>query len=148
MKSLARIALVVSLMVSIGGHWSVLQAIAWAKMLRAYTEERGIVAGLKDTFDGGHACAMCEKIATEKGKERQKNLPLTKVAKDNPTDWQGSRPVMPTPDDDWEGKNLTQGLVPPSSMDTQWDAPPAVPPPEQEIAWSSACTSASTCMCS
>ena len=130
MKSLARIVLVVSLMVSIGGHWGMLQAIAWAKMLRAYTEERGLIAGLKDTFDGDHACSMCEKIATGKQKDKQENLPLTKVSKENLARWYGTPTAMSAPDADGAGETQRLGHATPPSMTALWDAPPPVPPPE------------------
>jgi hypothetical protein len=132
MNSLARIALVVALMVSIGGHWGMLQAIAWATMLRDYTEERGLIDGLKDTFDGEHACAMCEKIASEKQKETQKKFPLTKAGKEQLAKWHSPLSASVLPGSFWDGAMQTRGTVSPPFMGSQWDATPPVPPPEMK----------------
>lgn len=113
-----------------GGHWGVLQMVAWARMISDYTEERGLLEGVKETFDGRHACAMCKKIATEKGKEQQKQLPLTKSGQENLGKWFGLSSVMALPEPRW---SHTETAVCPGALQsppTQWDAPPPVPPPE------------------
>lgn len=55
-----------------GGHWGVLQTVAWAGMLVTYTQADGsLLAGVKKTFDGEHPCRMCSSIKEAKQKERQ-----------------------------------------------------------------------------
>ncbi|HSI62801.1 MAG TPA: hypothetical protein VLE43_06770 [Candidatus Saccharimonadia bacterium] len=66
MKAAARLLLIVTLMVSIGAHWGVLQVVAWAQMLKSYAAEKGLVQGLQETFNGEHPCEMCQKIAETK----------------------------------------------------------------------------------
>ena len=39
------------------------QEVAWAKMLVSYTQQRGLVRGVANTFDGKHPCKMCVKAA-------------------------------------------------------------------------------------
>lgn len=57
-----------------GGHWGVLQGIAWAKMLVEYSQADGLRDGIVKTFDGEHPCEMCASIS--KGRESEKRDPL------------------------------------------------------------------------
>jgi len=56
----------------IGGHWGVLQTVAWANMIWTYTTQDGsVLAGAKKTFDGEHPCSMCESIKEAKNQEKK-----------------------------------------------------------------------------
>jgi hypothetical protein len=55
-----------------GGHWSVLQGIAWAKMLIEYSQADGLREGIVKTFDGEHPCEMCKSISKGRGSEKNK----------------------------------------------------------------------------
>ncbi len=99
-------------------------------MLADYTEERGLIKGVKDTFDGQHACSMCKRIAKDKSTEDQQQLPVTKGEKENLAKWFGlaSESVAPAPR--WrEFHGLPQHAAPLLYVPT-WDAAPPVPPPE------------------
>ncbi len=63
-----------------GGHWGVLQGIAWAKMLVEYSQADGLREGVVKTFDGEHPCEMCASIS--KGRESEKRDPLAPVRAD------------------------------------------------------------------
>ena len=63
-----------------GGHWLVLQSVAWSQMLRAYSQGGSITMAVEKTFSGKYPCAMCRKIAEAKKQEEQKN-PLLKADK-------------------------------------------------------------------
>ena len=53
-----------------GGHWAVLQTVAWAGMLHDYTQRTGSVAvAFEQTFDGEHPCGFCLQIAAAKQQE-------------------------------------------------------------------------------
>jgi hypothetical protein len=52
-----------------GGHWGVMQLVAWSKMIVDYSAQDGIVEGAKKTFDGEHPCCMCKAIAEGKKQE-------------------------------------------------------------------------------
>ncbi len=53
-----------------GGHWAVLQSVAWAQMLVDYTHGTGSLRqGIVKTFDGAHPCELCQKISA--GIERE-----------------------------------------------------------------------------
>lgn len=60
---IARLLLLASLMVSIGGQWMVLQGVAWVGMAVSYSLEEGSVSsGLSKTFDGEHPCPLCKAV--------------------------------------------------------------------------------------
>jgi hypothetical protein len=59
-----------------GGHWAVLQSVAWAGMVRDYSQRDGLAAAVQKTFSGQYPCGMCKRIAEEKSKEQQ--APLAK----------------------------------------------------------------------
>ena len=66
-----------------GGHWAVLQSVAWVEMLHDYTQRTGSVAvAVEQTFDGAHPCELCREIATAKVKEH-KQSPAAPKAKDD-----------------------------------------------------------------
>lgn len=52
-----------------GGHWGVMQVIAWSNMIVDYSAQDGLIEGAKKTFDGEHPCCMCKAIAEGKKKE-------------------------------------------------------------------------------
>jgi hypothetical protein len=52
-----------------GGHWALLQAIAWAQMLRDYSRNAPISEAIAKTFGGRYPCGMCTKISEERQKE-------------------------------------------------------------------------------
>ncbi len=54
-----------------GGHWGVLQAIAWAQMLRDYSKNAPIAEAIAKTFSGESPCGMCTKISEERQKEER-----------------------------------------------------------------------------
>ncbi len=56
----------------IGGHWGVLQTVAWANMIWTYTTQDGsVLLGAKKTFDGEHPCSMCDSIKAAKTEEKK-----------------------------------------------------------------------------
>lgn len=62
LRKLAQGLVVLSLCVSIGLHWVVLQSAAWVGMAVTYSVEKGVVQGLSETFDGEHPCPMCKMV--------------------------------------------------------------------------------------
>ena len=58
------------------GQYGFMQAIAWGGMLIDYSSKKGLVDGVKDTFDGGHPCKLCCAIQKTKQQEpEQKKAP-------------------------------------------------------------------------
>ena len=57
-----------------GGHWAVLQSVAWVGMLVDYSQSSGsVVTGFEHTFNGQYACDLCRAIQSGKSKERKGN---------------------------------------------------------------------------
>ncbi|MCE9542852.1 MAG: hypothetical protein K8R38_04950 [Verrucomicrobia bacterium] len=52
-----------------GGHWAMLQSVAWAGMVKDFSRSGTIVEAVSKTLDGKHPCSMCKKIAKAKSSE-------------------------------------------------------------------------------
>ena len=77
-----------------GGHWALLQSVAWVEMLRDYSQQTGSIAvAVEQTFDGQHPCELCQQIQVAKAKERKE------------------APTAPTTKDDAKAKALVAGSV-------------------------------------
>jgi len=64
-------------MVSVaGGHWALLQVVAWAQMLHAYSQNGDVVEAVAKTFDGDHPCELCRKVT--EGRQREEKAPATR----------------------------------------------------------------------
>jgi len=57
-----------------GGHWAVLQSVAWAGMVVEYSKASTVGAALVKTFSGEAPCDMCRTIET--GKQQERQLPM------------------------------------------------------------------------
>lgn len=68
---LGQFACVIAFFAICGGHWAMLQTVAWTQMLRDYSEESGIVAAIQQTFSGERPCSMCVNITDARQKESQ-----------------------------------------------------------------------------
>jgi len=76
----AKFLLIAALMISIGAQWALLQSAAWVRMAVTYSLEEGSLAeGLKKTFDGKHACNLCE--AVKEGKQSDEKSPALDSSK-------------------------------------------------------------------
>lgn len=57
------------LLAASGGHWMILQSLAWTRMLVCYSQSENIVSAVAKTFDGQHPCSLCKKIEQAKNTE-------------------------------------------------------------------------------
>lgn len=62
-----------------GGHWLVLQTVAWGEMIVDYTRDASLLDAVGKTFDGEHPCALCQTIDQGKKSERHVPAELAKV---------------------------------------------------------------------
>lgn len=62
MIRLARLTLLIALMLSIGGHWALIQSAAWAGMIVKYSRDASLSVAIAKTFDGRHPCALCKLV--------------------------------------------------------------------------------------
>jgi hypothetical protein len=120
---LGKLLVTLFLIVSIGGHWALLQSFAWVTMVIDYSKEAPISVAVAKTFDGAHPCGLCKMVS--KGKASEKKQDAIKVK---------------TKVDFWIASTETT-LPPTASCDMQFAAPaiavfadaetPPVPPPRR-----------------
>jgi hypothetical protein len=70
----SRYLLIVTWLVSMGGHLAMLQAVAWSNMLADFTAKGSFSEAVNKTFDGQHPCAMCKAVKKSKSEEDKKPL--------------------------------------------------------------------------
>lgn len=58
-----------------GGHWAVLQSVAWTGMIIEYSRNASLGTALSQTFSGKAPCRMCRTI--EEGRQKETRLPAT-----------------------------------------------------------------------
>jgi hypothetical protein len=78
---LGHVLLIIALLGATGGHWAVLQTIAWAGMLASNLKTESVNTALSKTFDGEHPCCMCKAIEQGRSEEQQpvKIVPVEKL---------------------------------------------------------------------
>ncbi|MEZ5385510.1 MAG: hypothetical protein R3F13_08345 [Prosthecobacter sp.] len=69
----ARRMIVLVLCLSLGLHWVALQGVAWTGMIISYASEGTVVEAVQKTFDGQHACSLCQKV--KQGRESDEKQP-------------------------------------------------------------------------
>jgi hypothetical protein len=71
---------VLALVLVTGGHWALLQSVAWVGMAVSYSQDCTLRQALVKTFDGQHPCKLCKAVREGKSAEKDKNgpRPLTK----------------------------------------------------------------------
>ncbi|MFO1476424.1 MAG: hypothetical protein U1F98_07220 [Verrucomicrobiota bacterium] len=73
---IGNIFLIVALLAATGGHWALLQTVAWAGMLADNLKTTSISQAVERTFDGKHPCPLCRQIAEGKKAEKKSEFPL------------------------------------------------------------------------
>jgi hypothetical protein len=72
-----KVAVVCALVCAIGGHWVVLQSVAWFGMVVNYSQSLPLHEAFVKTFDGKHPCKICKVV--QAGKSAEKNPESQKV---------------------------------------------------------------------
>jgi hypothetical protein len=65
---------VFSLVVMVGGHWAILQSVAWVGMAFSFAQTAPLDVALKKTFDGKNPCSLCKAVDAGKQSERKAGL--------------------------------------------------------------------------
>jgi hypothetical protein len=120
LKRLSRIALVLSLVCVVGGHWAVLQSLAWLGMTVTFSRTDRLDVAIEKTFGGQHPCNLCHFVAEGKKSERTKQIVKAETRLDLI-----SSPcfILPTPTE--HSIELTGFLV---TGCLRLEAPPSPPP--------------------
>lgn len=116
-------AALVALFALLGGHWAVLQSVAWARMLADFSRTESLGTAIAKTFDGDHPCPMCLKIR-EGCAQEQKPTPVAKWEKLPGFAVQLQGVAAPCPP---EFSFAATGFVPVWTLD--FVSPPLKPPP-------------------
>ncbi len=58
-----------------GGHWAVLQTVAWTQMVAAYSQKVSLAEAVGKTLSGEAPCSMCKSIA--EGRQKEEQAPAT-----------------------------------------------------------------------
>src|SRR6186997_787245 len=77
---IARFLVLIAAVQILGGHWAVLQSVAWAKMLVEYAQQDPLSVAIEKTFDGAHPCAICHTVSDGRKKEEKQEATIV-VAK-------------------------------------------------------------------
>ncbi len=72
MRRVTHLVVLVAFIFSCGGQWTVLQCVAWANMIREYSEMVPVTQAVEMTFSGKYPCAICKAIAEKKASENAK----------------------------------------------------------------------------
>jgi hypothetical protein len=76
LNRIAKCVLIVMLILATGGHWALLQSVAWLGMTVEFSEREPLTAALQKTFDGLHPCGLCKFV--EKGRQAEKQQQIQK----------------------------------------------------------------------
>ncbi len=69
--------IVLLLISAVGGHWAVLQSVAWAQMLVRYSHGTTLEQGWAKTFSGRHPCKLCKLV--QEGRKTERKEPMLKL---------------------------------------------------------------------
>jgi hypothetical protein len=117
---LAKWLVVSALVLATGGHWAILQSVAWFGMFVNFSQTEPVIVALEKTFDGRHPCQLCK--AVQAGKQSEKKQEMQKVE---------------TKLDFWLARNTAQLFPPPpfsvvsaqrESAPVRAESPPTPPP--------------------
>lgn len=71
LRKASRLIVILALLASVGGHWALLQSVAWTRMIIERTQTDSFATAVQTTLDGEHPCDMCKRITEGEQKERQ-----------------------------------------------------------------------------
>jgi hypothetical protein len=121
MRRLMLLFVLVAFTFSCGGQWYVLQCVAWANMIREYSQMVPLAKAVEMTFSGQYPCSMCKAIAEKKQADNLKMAAFQKQEKKRVSPEFALQPVQ-------RPVFARHFFVRAASLQTRADAPP-VPPP-------------------
>jgi len=120
-RRLTLLLVLVAFTFSCGGQWYVLQCVAWANMIREYSQMVPLGKAVEMTFSGQYPCSICKAIAEKKQSENLKIAAFQKQEKKRVSEefvvGPVERPVSPR-----------IFFVPSAFFQTRSEAPPTPPP--------------------
>jgi len=70
-RRFGQLLLVGTLILAIGGHWIVLQSVAWTSMVISYSHQATLREAFQKTFDGWHPCTLCKLVTKDQTDEKK-----------------------------------------------------------------------------
>jgi len=71
-----------ALIAAVGGHWTLLQSVAWVRMAVQYSKDAPLGVALQKTFDGRHPCKLCQVVREGKGSEEKRSAKQAEIKLD------------------------------------------------------------------
>lgn len=71
LRKASRLIVILALLANIGGHWALLQSVAWTRMIIERTRADSFTTAVQTTLDGAHPCDLCKRITAGKQHEQQ-----------------------------------------------------------------------------
>lgn len=68
-RRMIRLVALTALLLSVGGHWALIQSAAWAGMFLKFARQGSLHSAVIKTFDGKHPCQLCKLVDDEQRKE-------------------------------------------------------------------------------
>jgi hypothetical protein len=81
MRRLTHFIVLAAFVFSLGGHWYLLQGLAWVNMVREYSQMVPFTQAVSMTLSGQYPCPICKAIAEKKNSEQGKLISLDKYDK-------------------------------------------------------------------
>ena len=69
-RRLLQLSVAAMLVLAVGGHWVLLQSVAWVRMTVSFSQSAPLDQALRMTFGGEHPCALCKAVKHGKQSER------------------------------------------------------------------------------
>jgi hypothetical protein len=76
-RRLFQFSVAAALIIAVGGHWALLQSVAWVSMAVSYSQTDSWPVALKKTFSGEQPCKLC--LAVKEGKQQEQKQSVLKV---------------------------------------------------------------------
>jgi len=81
MRRLVQITVLAAFVFSCGGHWYVLQAVAWVNMIRDFSHMVPFTEAVSMTFSGKYPCEYCQLIEKKKQDSANQSCAIKKYDK-------------------------------------------------------------------
>ena len=75
-RRFAKWLVVLALIFTVGGHWAILQTVAWVGMAVNYSHNEGFSTALNKILDGKHPCELCKFVKEGKKSEHKSETQL------------------------------------------------------------------------
>jgi hypothetical protein len=119
-RKLSKCLVVVALVLATGGHWALLQTVAWVGMAIQFSQTDDFSTALSKTCDGKHPCKICKVVEDGRKSTPEQEMQKTQTKFDF---FCGARTLFTVPTLDYPVVTFS-----PSTLLPRTEAPPLPPP--------------------